>query len=124
MNYKPILKIYEKRNTSVYIGVIAIIIGGVYYLKSPYQNCVRTIDKKIEEVRNKLATETDVNTRVELESEQEGLFNQIELCGIVLTDQSKEKMIKSLVCDDIGMNCKYVDISNLDNKPIKLTKFQ
>ena len=35
-------------------------------------------DKKIEKVRNKLATETDVNTRVELESEQEGLFNQRE----------------------------------------------
>ena len=42
---------------------------------SPYQNCLRTVEKKIEEVRNKLATETDVNTRVELESEQEGLFN-------------------------------------------------
>ena len=76
MNYTPILKIYEKRNTSVYIGVIAIIIGGVYYLNSPYQNCVRSTDIKVEEVRNKLATETDINTSVELESEQEGLFNQ------------------------------------------------
>ena len=80
MNYKPILKIYERRKTSVCIGVIAIMIGGGYYLKSPYQNCVRTIDKKIEEVRNKLATETDVNTRVELESEQEGLFNKRLSC--------------------------------------------
>ena len=80
MNYKPILKIYEKRNTSVYIGVIAIIIGGVYYFMSPYQKCLRTVDKKIEEVRNKLATETDVNTRVELESEQEGLFNKRLSC--------------------------------------------
>ena len=80
MNYKQILKIYEKRNTSVYIGVIAIIIGGVYYLKSPYQNCVRSTDIKVEEVRNKLATETDINTRVELESEQEGLFNQRLRC--------------------------------------------
>jgi len=115
MNSKQIL---------VIIGVIAIIIGGVYYFMSPYQKCLGTIDKKIEEVRNKLATETDVNTRVELESEQEGLFNQIELCGIVLTDQSKEKMIKSYVCDDYGMNCQYVDISNLDNKPIKPTQFQ
>ena len=80
MNYKPILKIYEKRNTSVYIGVIAIIIGGVYYLNSPYLNCVRSTDIKVEEVRNKLATETDVNTRVELESELEGLFNQRLSC--------------------------------------------
>ena len=80
MNYKPILKIYEKRNTSVYIGVVAIIIGGVYYLMSPYQNCVRAVDKKIEEARNELATETDVNSRVELESEQEGLFNRRWSC--------------------------------------------
>jgi len=80
MNYKPILKIYERRKASVCIGVFAIIIGGVYYFMSPYQNCVRTIDKKIEEVRNKLATETDVNTRVELESEQEGLFNKRLSC--------------------------------------------
>ena len=59
----------------VIIGFITIIIGGFYYFMSPYQNCLRTVDKKIEEVRNKLATETDVNTRVDLESEQEGLFN-------------------------------------------------
>ena len=64
----------------VIIGVIAIIIGGVYYFMSPYQKCLRTVDKKIEEVRNKLATETDVNTRVELESEQEGLFNKRLSC--------------------------------------------
>ena len=76
MNYRPTLKIYEKRNTSVYIGIISIIIGGVYYLTSPYQNCVWSTDIKVEEVRNKLATETDINTSVELESEQEGLFNQ------------------------------------------------
>ena len=69
MHFKQIL---------VIIGVITIIIGGFYYFMSPYQNCIRTVDKKIEEVRNKLATETDLNTRVELESEQEGLFNQRE----------------------------------------------
>ena len=103
----------------VIIAVIAIIIGGGYYFMSPYQKCLRTVDKRIVEVRNKLATETDIDRRVELESEQEGLFNQIELCGIVLTDQSEEKIIKSYVCDDNGMNCQYVDISNLDNKPIK-----
>ena len=71
MNSKQIL---------VIIGVIAIIIGGVYYLKSPYQNCVRSTDNKVEEVRNKLATETDVKTRVELESEKERLFNQRWSC--------------------------------------------
>ena len=45
---------------------------------SPYQNCLRTVEIKIEEVRNKLATETNVKTRVELESEQEGFINQRE----------------------------------------------
>jgi len=69
MNFKQIL---------VIIGVITIIIGGLYYLMSPYQNCLRTVEIKIEEVRNKLATETDVNRRVELENEQEGFFNQRE----------------------------------------------
>ena len=86
---------------------------------SPYQKCLRTVDKKIEEVRNKLATETDVNMRVELESEQEGLFNQREFCGVVLTDQSKERTKKSYTCDDSRMNCHYMEISNLGNKPIK-----
>ena len=104
----------------VIIGILAIIIGGVYYFMSPYQKCLRTVDKKIEEVRNKLAIETDVNTRLELESEQNRLFIQLEFCGIVLTDQSKDKMKKSYVCDDNGKNCQYVDISNLDNKPVKL----
>ena len=60
----------------VIIGVITIIIGGLYYFMSPYQNCLRTVEIKIEEVRNKLATETDVKTREELELEQEGLINQ------------------------------------------------
>ena len=55
---------------------MTVIIGGIYYFISPYQNCLRTVDKKIEEVRNKLATETDVKTREQLELEQEGLINQ------------------------------------------------
>ena len=59
MNFKQIL---------VIISVITIILGGLYYLMSPYQNCLRTVEIKIEEVRNKLATETDVKTRVELVS--------------------------------------------------------
>ena len=74
---KVIIKLHFKQ-ILVIIGVITIILGGFYYFMSPYQNCLRTVDKKIEEVRNKLATETDVNTRVELESEQEGLLNQRE----------------------------------------------
>ena len=59
MNFKQIL---------VIISVITIILGGLYYLMSPYQNCLRTVEIKIEEVRNKLATETDVKIRVELVS--------------------------------------------------------
>ena len=59
MNFKQIL---------VIISVITIILGGLYYLMSPYQNCLRTVEIKIEEVRNKLAKETDVKTRVELVS--------------------------------------------------------
>ena len=59
MNFKQIL---------VIISVITIILGRLYYLMSPYQNCLRTIEIKIEEVRNKLATEIDVKTRLELVS--------------------------------------------------------
>ena len=51
-------------------------IGGFYYTMSPYQNCIRDIDKRIEEVRNKLATETDVKTRDELELENQDLISQ------------------------------------------------
>ena len=67
MNFKQIL---------IIIVLMTVIIGGFYYFISPYQNCLRMVDKKIEEVRNKLATETDVKTREELELEQEGLINQ------------------------------------------------
>ena len=51
-------------------------IGGFYYTMSPYQNCIRDIDKRIEEVRNKLATETDVTKRDELELENKDLISQ------------------------------------------------
>ena len=53
-------------------------IGGFCYKMSPYQNCIRDIDKRIEEVRNKLATETDVKKRDELELENEDLISQRE----------------------------------------------
>ena len=43
---------------------------------SPYQNCIRDIDKRIEEVRNQLATETDVTKRDELEIENKDLISQ------------------------------------------------
>ena len=67
MNFKQIL---------VIISVITIILGGLYYLMSPYQNCLRTVEIKIEEVRNKLATETDVTKRDELELENQDLISQ------------------------------------------------
>ena len=51
-------------------------IGGFYYTMSPYQNCNRDIDNRIEEVRSKLATETDVTKRDELELEIKDLISQ------------------------------------------------
>ena len=51
-------------------------IGGFYYKMSPYQNCISDIDKRIEEVRSKLATETDVTLRDELEFENQDLISQ------------------------------------------------
>ena len=48
---------------------------------SPYQNCVRAIDKRIEEVRNQLATETDVTKRDELELENKNLNVQTNSVG-------------------------------------------
>ena len=66
MNLKQIL---------IITGLIILIIGGFYYTMSPYQNCIRDIDKRIEEVRNKLATETDVKKRDELELENKDLIS-------------------------------------------------
>ena len=57
-------------------SIIALMIGGFYYTMSPYQNCIRDIDKRIEEVRNQLATETDVTKREELELENKNLISQ------------------------------------------------
>ena len=62
----------------IIISLLVAIIGGFYYTMSPYQNCIRDIDKRIEEVRNKLATETDVTKRDELELENEDLISQRE----------------------------------------------
>ena len=67
MNLKQIL---------IITGLIILIIGGFYYTMSPYQNCIKNVDKRIEEVRNKLATETDVTKRDELELENKNLISQ------------------------------------------------
>ena len=69
MNLKQIL---------IITGLIILIIGGFYYTMSPYQNCIRDIDKRIEEVRNKLATETDLTKRDKLELENKDLISQRE----------------------------------------------
>ena len=69
MNLKQIL---------IITGLIILIIGGFYYTMSPYQNCIRDIDKRIEEVRNKLATETDVTKRDKLELENKNMISQRE----------------------------------------------
>ena len=69
MNLKQIL---------IITGLIILIIGGFYYTMSPYQNCIRDIDKRIEEVRNKIATETDLTKRDELELENKDLISQRE----------------------------------------------
>ena len=53
-----------------------VIIGGFYCFMSPYQNCLRRVDEKIEEVRNKLATETNLNTRKELEKDNIKLIEE------------------------------------------------
>ena len=67
MNFKQIL---------IIIVLITVISGGIYYFMSPYQNCLRMVSKKIEEVRNKLATETNLNTRKELEKDNKKLIDE------------------------------------------------
>ena len=56
--------------------IIILMIGGFYYTMSHYQNCIRDIDKRIEDLRNQLATETDVTKRDELELENKNLISQ------------------------------------------------
>ena len=62
----------------IIISLLVVIIGGFYYTMSPYQNCIRDIEKRIEEVRNKLATETDITKRDKLELENKDLMSQRE----------------------------------------------
>ena len=57
-------------------SIIILMIGGFYYTMSPHQNCVRAIDKRMEEVRKQLATETGVTKRDELELENKNLISQ------------------------------------------------
>jgi len=60
----------------IIMSIIILMIGGFYYTMSPYQNCIKDIDKRIQEVRNKLATETDVTKRDELELENQDLISK------------------------------------------------
>ena len=66
----------ELNQILIITSIIILMIGGFYYTMSPYQNCIRDIDKRIEEVRNQLATETDVTKRDELELENKDLISQ------------------------------------------------
>ena len=76
MGNLPSQIVMNLRYIFIIISILIVIIGGFYYTMSPYQNCIRDIDKRIEEVRNKLATETDVKKRDELELENEDLITQ------------------------------------------------
>ena len=60
----------------IIMSIIILMIGGFYYKMSPYQNCISDIDKRIEEVRSKLATETDITEWDELELENQDLISQ------------------------------------------------
>ena len=60
------------------IFFITIIVVIFYFLMSPYQKCLRNVDEKIEIAINKLATETDINERENIELEQEKLAYQIQ----------------------------------------------
>ena len=66
------------KKTLIITSLMIVIIGGFYYFISPYQNCLRRVDEKIEEVRNKLATETDLTKRDKLELENKDLISQRE----------------------------------------------
>tara|TARA_B100000700_G_C15032284_1_gene851189 strand:+ start:1820 stop:2056 length:237 start_codon:yes stop_codon:yes gene_type:complete len=66
------------KNIFLILSVITIIVAVLYFLISPYQNCYREVGRKIEVVRNKLATETDFKKRENFELEQEKLIQQIE----------------------------------------------
>ena len=79
MRFKPLSLIrMNLKHIFIIIILLIVIIGGFYYTMSPYQNCIRDIDKRIEEVRNKLATETDLKKRDELEIKNKDLINQRE----------------------------------------------
>ena len=62
----------------VFFTAITVITGFFYYEISPFQNCLRMVEKKIEDIKKKLATETDVHEREKLETDQKELFYQVE----------------------------------------------
>ena len=61
---------------AIIIKKITIIVVIFYFLMSPYQKCLRTTDEKIEIVINKLATETDIFERRNIELERKKLIHQ------------------------------------------------
>ena len=78
-NQADLQKLSMKLNQKLIItSLIILLIGGFYYTMSPYQNCIRDIEKRIEEVRNNLATETDITKRDKLELENKDLMSQRE----------------------------------------------
>ena len=71
--------IQMKIKLSLLILIIVLsIFGMIYYLTSPYQTCLRTINKKIGEFRNRLAVETDVSIREKLEIDQKEYLHEKE----------------------------------------------
>ena len=75
----------SKKKILIIFSITTILVG-LYYFTSPYQNCLRKVEKRIEEVRNKMATETDLSLREKLELDQAAIFNQREFGGLEMTN--------------------------------------
>jgi len=76
----------NRKQTILIIFTITTILVVLYYFTSPYQNCLRNVEVEIGEVRNKLATETDLSLRAKLELEQEVSLNQREFGCLEMTN--------------------------------------
>ena len=75
----------SKKKILIIFSITTILVG-LYYFISPYQNCLRKVEKRIEEVRNKMATETDLSLREKLELDQATIFNQREFGCLEMTN--------------------------------------
>ena len=75
----------SKKKILIIFSITTILVG-LYYFTSPYQNCLRKVEKRIEEVRNKMATETDLSLREKLELDQAKIFNQREFGCFEMTN--------------------------------------